>query len=171
MLKCTSLWQPWASLIHPEWKTIETRSWPTSHRGWLAVHAAKKWNRGHASLCRSEPFHSALKALGFRPPVTLGDCLGPRQTIATFGLPFGAVVAVVRIIDCIRVPPVSLHDTWVDGLSSRERAFGDYNPGRFGWLLGDIQRLEKPVITTGHQGIWILDDEAERKVWGQVRAA
>src|SRR6185436_9203151 len=42
MLPCISLWQPWGSLWCSDAKEHETRHWPTSHRGWLAVHAAKR---------------------------------------------------------------------------------------------------------------------------------
>src|ERR1700686_4960464 len=41
-MKAISLWQPWASLWCSTRKVHETRRWPTSHHGWLAVHAAKK---------------------------------------------------------------------------------------------------------------------------------
>src|SRR5581483_10298670 len=40
-MKAISLWQPWASLWLTDAKIHETRHWPTSHRGWLLVHAAK----------------------------------------------------------------------------------------------------------------------------------
>lgn len=33
--------QPWATLIVQGHKTIETRTWWTSYRGWLAIHAGK----------------------------------------------------------------------------------------------------------------------------------
>ena len=37
-----SLWQPWASMIAVGLKRHETRSWETSYRGLLAIHAAKR---------------------------------------------------------------------------------------------------------------------------------
>ena len=42
IIKAISLWQPWATAMARRDKAIETRSWPTSHRGWLAIHAAKR---------------------------------------------------------------------------------------------------------------------------------
>src|SRR5258708_5270609 len=42
VVKALTLWQPWASLIAVGAKTIETRSWSTSYRGPLAIHAAKR---------------------------------------------------------------------------------------------------------------------------------
>lgn len=38
-----TLWQPWASLVAWEEKRIETRSWSTSYRGPLVIHAAKRF--------------------------------------------------------------------------------------------------------------------------------
>jgi hypothetical protein len=40
-MKALTLTQPWATLVAIGAKTIETRSWPTSYRGPLAIHAAK----------------------------------------------------------------------------------------------------------------------------------
>jgi activating signal cointegrator 1 len=40
-MKALSLMQPWATLLICGEKTVETRSWRTSHRGLLAVHASK----------------------------------------------------------------------------------------------------------------------------------
>lgn len=35
-----SLTQPWATLVALGHKHMETRSWPTAYRGWIAIHAA-----------------------------------------------------------------------------------------------------------------------------------
>lgn len=41
-MKALTLYEPWASLIKLGRKTIETRSWGTSYRGPLAIHAGEK---------------------------------------------------------------------------------------------------------------------------------
>lgn len=38
----------------------------------------------------------------------------------------------------------------------RYDAWGDYAPGRWAWLLTDIQPLKPPVRTTGRQGFFDL---------------
>jgi hypothetical protein len=43
-------------------------------------------------------------------------------------------------------------------LSEQERIFGDYSPGRFAWILQDIQRLEKPIPYRGAQGLFTVPD-------------
>lgn len=45
-VKALSVRQPWASLIASGQKTIEVRSWPTSHRGKLLICASKRPHRG-----------------------------------------------------------------------------------------------------------------------------
>ena len=39
--RALTLIQPWATLIAQGRKTIETRTWQTTYRGWLAIHAGK----------------------------------------------------------------------------------------------------------------------------------
>jgi hypothetical protein len=41
-LPALSIRQPWASMIISGMKTIELRSWQTTHRGWLWIHSGKK---------------------------------------------------------------------------------------------------------------------------------
>lgn len=44
-MKVLSIIEPWASLIANGKKSIETRSWKTSYRGELYIHASKKKER------------------------------------------------------------------------------------------------------------------------------
>jgi hypothetical protein len=139
-----TLWQPWASLIALEalnpgqGKWVETRSWPTAFRGRLVIHAAKGGlsHRDLAALCADEPFRSALSLLG---------CRDSRD------LPRGAVVAVTDLVDC--VPTEALLGTRVDP-QSPNAAFGDYTPGRFGWVLQDIRPVDPPLHAQGGQQLW-----------------
>ena len=41
-MKVLSIKEPWATLIASKQKYIETRSWKTSYRGELYIHASKK---------------------------------------------------------------------------------------------------------------------------------
>ena len=40
-MKAITIWQPWASLLVSGRKRYETRSWATSYRGPIAIHAAR----------------------------------------------------------------------------------------------------------------------------------
>jgi activating signal cointegrator 1 len=65
-------------------------------------------------------------------------------------LPLGAVVAVGRLM--------SIHSTdrLADRLNDWELAWGNYAPGRFGWIFEDIRPLSEPVPCIGRQGFFDL---------------
>lgn len=70
-------------------------------------------------------------------------------------LPFGQVVAICQIINVI---PSEIMTYCVDPL---ERHFGDYDPGRFAWLLTDIRPIT-PFPFKGGQGFFNIPDELFR---------
>jgi activating signal cointegrator 1 len=139
-MKTLTLTQPWATLVAIQEKSIETRSWWTSYRGPLAIHAAKGYPPGCRKLCLTEPFLTALKAAGL---IQYGVWHPSNND-----LPLGAVVAVCRITDCVAVHGMA------HTLSAQERAFGDYTFGRFAWLLADVHPLPAPIPATGRLGLW-----------------
>ena len=134
--------QPWATLIAIGAKRIETRSWATSYRGPLAIHAAKGFPAWARAACQREPVRSVLRAAGIR---------------TTAELPRGMVVAITTLADVARIGPWR-KAAWErlllpDELSVQERAFGDYTPGRFAWRLGDgVHSLAVPA--RGAQRLW-----------------
>lgn len=140
-----SLWQPWATLVAIGAKRIETRSWPLSHRGILAVHATQKFDPECRALCREEPFRSCLAAAGYE---------------SADSLPRGAVVALVNVTRCRAtsrpafLPGGDETFHWVSRLSVQERAFGNYSPDRYGWDLELVQTIEPPIPATGGQRLW-----------------
>jgi activating signal cointegrator 1 len=119
MMKTLTLLQPWATLVALESKRIET---PT-YRGPLAIHAAKRMSKAAISLCWEAPFRTALETGGYRA--------GDGQATNPFGLPLGAVIAVVALLE---VRPIRLEDRPAEP----EYSFGDYTPGRFAWILCDV---------------------------------
>jgi hypothetical protein len=149
-MKALSLWQPWATLIAIGAKSIETRSWSTTYRGPLAIHAAKKWDRATSRMCADEPFRSQLLAAGYEPQRS------------DWGLPLGAVVALARVEDCFQFKAADMVNRQGERRplpDEMERAFGDYFPGRFGLILRDVRKLERPIPYRGHQGPFDIPDE------------
>lgn len=137
-LPCLSLWQPWASAIAIELKRVETRDWPTRHRGWLAIHAAKAWGAEQ---------EGAL------------DRLGPLLPDPA-ALPRGVVVCVVELLDCVRMT-----EEWIDSVPLHEQDWGAYLPGRFGWVLGRVIRTRSPEPSIrGRPGLWVLSPEEDAVV-------
>lgn len=144
-MKAITLTQPWATLVAIGAKRIETRGWSTSYRGPLAIHAGKGLGpvggkKGLMSLCRSEPFRSVLLAAGI---------------LGTPALPLGAIVATCELVAVVETAWFTTHDYWpAYPLTDQERAFGDYTPGRFAWLLADVKPLPDPIPAKGALGLW-----------------
>lgn len=136
-MKTISLWQPWATLIALGVKTIETRSWACRYRGEMLIHAAKAWNDD----CRR----------AFAGPGLIADVLAYHGITRPEDLPRGCIVARCRLDAIHRV---------VDALRPGvlERACGDFSPGRFGWVLTDIEAIG-PIPCKGAQGLFEVSDE------------
>ena len=134
-VRAISLTQPWATLVAIGAKTIETRSWGTSYRGPLAIHASKAFGYDEQLLCYSEPFRWVLQSAGFVDPIQL---------------PRGAVLAIARLVGCRRVD----RRTELPSVLSNEFAFGDFSEGRYLWDLEVLERLSPPQNAKGALGIW-----------------
>jgi hypothetical protein len=130
-MRAISLWQPYASAIALGLKRIETRHWSTNYRGPIAIHAAKRWTREQREFCATE--HS----LGRLPN----------------RLPFGAIVAVAVLEDCV--------PTWhcKQSVGAVEKIYGDFTDGRYGWQLSHVRALQEPVPFRGAQGFFSVPDE------------
>lgn len=94
-MKALTLYQPWASLIALGVKTIETRSWATSYRGPLAIHAGKL--RLHLTAHEGDPGNCHGRALAAATWRKSSLNAGPST------LPLGAVVATCELVDCLPI--------------------------------------------------------------------
>lgn len=153
-VKAITLWQPWASLIAAGVKTIETRSWraPSALIGErIAIHAAAK-----------RPDEGEEYGTGwwwtwdsFGPGVIIEQRTG-RQAAA----PLGAVVATAVLTECAQVTGGTdcAGRPWLAGgpfsVDLDQLPFGDYTPGRWAWLLDDIEPLTEPIPAKGAQRVW-----------------
>lgn len=144
-MKAISLHQPWATLIALGEKRIETRGKRINHRGLIAIHAAQKWTRDQADLLNQEPFKSRLAWHG----ITAGNAVQSN-------MPRGAIVAVADLIDD-QPADALLCGGPVNGrtlvLTETERAFGNYAPGRRGYLLTNVRPLMRSVLCRGMQAV------------------
>ena len=131
-MKAISLWQPWASAIVAGLKRVETRSWATSYRGPLIIHAAKKWTgdlRFAAEDLRNEFSDLPL------------------------ALPLGCALGVCQLVD-VRY----MTKSYIGTVPPQERAFGDWYPGRYAWVLERVVAFDEPVPLKGRQGLWVPTD-------------
>lgn len=136
-MKALSIWQPWASLIISGHKRIETRGWaaPYSIRGQrIAIAATKTIRPEQRQAVQERIFQEHYSATG-HPSID--------------DLPLSCVLGTVVIDGCRGVDP-----EFMQQLSPREEAFGNYGPGRFAWFLSDPQPLPTPIPVKGAQGLW-----------------
>jgi activating signal cointegrator 1 len=165
-VKALSLWQPWASLVILGAKRIETRGWSTLYRGPLVIHAASKVTNAQLLLHHEEPFKSALAEHGIR---------------RWQDLPLGACLGIVELVDVVRIAgeyvPTSAGfskyheerelDEGMQPPDEPERSFGNYEAGRFAWMLARPRPLEKPVPRRARQRLF---DVALEELGFEVRS-
>ena len=123
-MRAFTVYQPYAYAIVAGLKGYETRSRRTNIRGRVAVHA------------------------GLRD-ITVNE-MKLCETYIPEGqkLHYGAVLGTVEIVDCLPVEEV------IPTLTERERALGDYSPGRWAWVLKNPAMFDMPIYARGKQGWW-----------------
>ena len=156
-MRLISLWEPWATLMALGEKLVETRSWSTSYRGWLAIHASKGGlsKRDLAGYLADPEFKWAIQ----------GAVLSP-----------GRIVAVVKLVDCCPTvdmipnpayPSVFRKYPHLD--TRQERAFGDYHAGRWAWVTDEVYGLPEPIPFRAKQGLCAVPEEVVREIEGALK--
>ena len=154
-MKALSLWQPHAAAIALELKPYETRSWPTSYRGPLAIHAARReWNDiddWHVEASSRLMTRCSDLILRQCPKIELEHARRARNYLHERVLVFGSILCVVDVVDCIptrqlrgKIPPA-------------EEFFGDFSDDRFAFKLENVRLLDRPVEWRGMQGFFEVD--------------
>jgi activating signal cointegrator 1 len=172
-MKVLSLWQPWASLVAHGLKKIETRGWDaTPYRGPLAIHATLAWNSDCRDLAGTDrcwqPLRETLRLAAAKDVRCRVRAL--RET-----LPFGAIIATCMLEESRGMEHCPNCDGcgWYEGgaaiktgcadcggggvvpwsvkISAQERAFGNYEIGRYGFILGNAAPLPLPIAFRGRQ--------------------
>lgn len=137
-MKALSITQPWATLVALGAKRIETRSFRTSYRGPLAIHASKTFPRWAKDVCWIQPF---IGALGSEPMHT------------------GCVIATCDLMACVRTEDLLSMPPYREDMTEMEKQFGDYTEGRWGWMLANVKRLPANDPVKGALGLWWWDDK------------
>jgi hypothetical protein len=123
-----SVSRPWTELILRHGKTVENRSWGTSYRGPVLIHAAKSWDPRAADFAdeRGVPDLVQLREPGLCPTGIVG------------------LVTLVRI--CTRqARPVSIESCDCGPWAV---------PGQHHWRLADPRPLLEPIPARGAMGLW-----------------
>jgi hypothetical protein len=144
-MKVLSLTQPWATAVALGLKRWETRSWPTSFRGEVAIHAAKAFPKWAKEFAAETMKGSNLKHL-------------------SMGVPLGKIVCVCYLSACCKTRSLVLSEA----ISEQEQAWGDYAEGRFAFELRDVRELRVPVPAKGALGFWNVSPELEAAIRAQL---
>lgn len=140
-IRALPLWQPWASLVAYRAKCVETRAYPPRRLGLqfgqrIAIHACK--TDRELWLCHPDD-----------GPVEFLDHI-PSGFPDWDQLPLGAIIATC-VLD--RAREITAESAAVlEQRNAPEFAFGNYAPGRWAWVLRDVERLAEPVPFRGSQG-------------------
>lgn len=84
-MKAITVWQPWATLLATGQKHNETRSWKTSYRGEILIHAAKT---DHSGILLHIPMEE-LKHF--------------QDAGVVNKLPTGAIIGKANLVDCFQI--------------------------------------------------------------------
>lgn len=126
MMHIVSIKQPWATLIAQGVKDVENRSWSTNLRTLVAVHASLRAD--------AQALPSGVSCNPDGSPLALG-----------------AIVGVVRIIDCVQ----DCASRWAE-------------PGAWHWVLDDATPLITPIPYRGRLGLMPLHPATARAVLRRV---
>lgn len=131
--KVLTLLPPWWWMICHHSKRRENRSWSTSYRGWIWIHASAPQGMS-ATLATMQLVDDIVKA------VPLGR--GRRKpTARLLHVGAGHIVARARLATCEKnTPAICLRDPWA--------IEGDY-----GFVLENLDVLDQPIPWKGGQGL------------------
>jgi hypothetical protein len=124
-VKALTICQPWAEFILRGLKPVENRTWPTSHRGLVLIHAGKsrEW------LTEQRLYGGGLMPDGSKIPA---EC----------ELDFGALVGVAELASCVELAAIPA------------AARTPFHAGPWCWELRNVRRFAKPIACRGAQGLW-----------------
>lgn len=132
-MKVLSLTEPCATLIKENIKKVETRSWKTSYRGELYIHASstkipKKWKEDKEFM----------------------------ELVKETPLNYGNIICKCNLVDCIYMTKKYVED--MKNNNHKEYICGKYEEGRYAWILDNIQVLDNPIKAKGHLSIWNYEE-------------
>lgn len=135
-MKVLSLNEPYATLIKEKKKFIETRSWKTNYRGELYIHASGK------KISKECKENNELMSL-----------------INDVSFNFGNIICKCKLVDCIYMTKEYVEN--IKNNNHQEYICGQYEEGRYAWVLEDILPLEKVIKAKGQLNIWNYYNEFE----------
>lgn len=134
-MRALTICQPYATLIMAGDKRVENRTWPTKYRGRLYVHAGKS---------RDWMSTKQLDGVEF--------CMHTQRPVSE--LPFGAVIGVATLIECLPIEEIRAGDwdekyPWLRGHQHTE--------GPWCWLFAESPASIGPWPFKGSQGLFDIN--------------
>ena len=133
-MKVLSIKEPFASLIKEGHKKIETRSFKTSYRGEIYV---------HASIKKVTDNYEDNKVLN--------------ELMKTLKYNYGDIICKANLVDCKLMDEEFLKDI---SNNPKEKSLGIYKLGRYAWILEDIEIIDS-IPAKGNLNIWNYYPEEE----------
>ena len=127
-MKVLSIIEPWATLIKENKKYIETRTWETSYRGELYIHASKK-----KINIKDEQIQELLKLL---PSTEMN---------------YGKIICKCQLVDCIYMDEKFINEI---KQNKQEYICGYYQVGRYAWILEKTELIKPKIEAKGKLNIW-----------------
>lgn len=149
MMRALTIRQPWAWAIARGGKDVENRTWRTTYRGLIAIHAGARWEEAGATDRRV--MAAAVRDRddnGCYDPPLRGEFEFPGGNLSRLlpdpeRFPLSAIIAVADLHDIVRD-------------STSDWAI----PGQWHWLLRDVRPLAEPVPCIGARGVWEIGPQA-----------
>lgn len=127
-MKVLTIREPWASLVGCGIKIIETRSWATSYRGELYIHAGvHRISAKDERACRLSQYIPERK------------------------LHYGEIFVKCNLVDCVKIDEE--YSAKLKEENPLNHECGNYTPGRYAWILTDIEYIT-PIPAKGQLSIW-----------------
>jgi len=138
-MKAISIKQPWASLIIEGIKDIENRTWKTSFRGTVLVHATAKTAGIPSELLTNEQWDSLHYCI--ESPFWMFELMAGRYTNS-------AIIGTVDIVDCV----VNHPNIWAE-----KTDYENFNedPVYYNWVLSNPVKFDEPMLNVkGKLSLW-----------------
>ena len=127
-MKAITISQPYANWIADGRKWIENRTWETSYRGLLAIHAGKGGQYLDAAALAEYPTGCVVAVCNLVACFRLDD-------LPKLGSKLEAI-----------------------GYTAEQIVSHSFTEGPWCWLLRDVRRYCEPIPARGKQGIWEWDE-------------
>ncbi len=129
-MKVLSIQEPFATMIMNHDKVIETRSWKTTYRGRLYI---------HASSSKKIPNYCDYEII--------------KEYSDHHTMHYGEIICSCTLVDCVLMDKDFIRKI---KNNSKEYSYGLYEEGRYAWILENIEVID-PISIRGHLGLWNYD--------------